>query len=82
MTLKIAETTLQGVSKETHPQIFDGIEAISEEFPDGWLVHLTPGSRDSIEVKLTAQRRQMLEGEDETKQGIQKVLRRMRSSLK
>jgi len=81
MTLKIEKATLQGVSKQTHPQIFQGIDAISNEFPDGWHVHLVPGNSDSLEIKLTAQRCYVLEAADQTVTGVQKVLRKLRKSL-
>jgi hypothetical protein len=33
-----------GISKESHPDLFDGPEAIAGEFPNGSFVVVTPGN--------------------------------------
>ena len=79
--LKIAKPTLQGVSKETHPEVFRGIEAIASEFPDGWYVHLIAGDTDLLEIKLTAHSRLKLVAERQTSEDVQKALRELRKVL-
>jgi len=81
MALKIIESTLQGVSRDTHPSVFQGIEAISGEFPDGWYVLLIPGNCDSLELRLKAECRDMLSPEIQTSHGVQSLLRKLREQL-
>jgi hypothetical protein len=50
--LKIVE--FAEVSKETHPDLFRGIEAIAKEFPNGWSATITTGDTVFLEIKLTA----------------------------
>lgn len=80
--LKIAKPTLQGVSKETHPEVFRGIEAIASEFPDGWYVHLIAGDdTDLLEIKLTGHSHLRLVAERQTSEDVQKGLRDLRKLL-
>jgi hypothetical protein len=81
MALKIQQSTLQGVSKKTHPEVFRGIEEIASDFPDGWDVHLIPGYNTSLEIKLTAQGHHLLRDEEQTAEGTKNVLRDLRKSL-
>jgi hypothetical protein len=61
--------------------VFQGIEAISGEFPDGWYVLLIPGNGDSLELRLKAECRDMLNPEIQTSHGVQSLLRKLREQL-
>jgi hypothetical protein len=80
--LKIDKSTLQGASKETHPEVFRGIEAVASEFPDGWSVHLIPDiSTDILVIRLTADSSHKLPAEKQTTENVQNALRQMRKAL-
>jgi hypothetical protein len=76
--LKIVESA--EVSKETHSDLFRGIEAIAKEFPNGWSVAITTGDTVFLEIKPTApagnSRRTPLK--KETALGVQKALGKLR----
>jgi hypothetical protein len=67
------------LSRESHPELFSGLEVIADEFPHGWSVIVRPGDDLFLEIDLTApsgQRRKRLL-KDQTASGIQTVLRRL-----
>jgi hypothetical protein len=67
------------LSRESHPELFSGLDVIADEFSNGWSVIVAPGNDVFLEIELTApsgQRRKRLL-KDQTASGIQTVLRRL-----